>query len=186
MSGSAGMRACMEKALRDAGITANTSPTPSSRSQSDASASIANCSPKAGRPEAVADACTEALKSDLSSKDRAVLLTTRGLAYFNQRWDRRDALALAIADASHAIQLDDGLADAYALRAVAYLYSGRLEESLSDCNAAINLDPRDAQVYSLRGNVERSLGTKRHSPELQQASERDFAAAKQIEPSVSQ
>lgn len=70
--------------------------------------------------------------------------------------------AAAAASFSRAIELDPGLAAAYAERARANLWPGSTDELLKDVNRAIALEPTNAMFYAIRAEV---VGFRHCSPQ---------------------
>jgi tetratricopeptide (TPR) repeat protein len=103
------------------------------------------------------DAAVELLTCllDLGRTDRAgrarLLLGRAGLRYY------ADVDEQAIEDCTRAIELDPGLAPAYALRASAKRFLGRGEEALADFDRAIELDPDYLWAIACRGECYRML-----------------------------
>jgi tetratricopeptide (TPR) repeat protein len=52
---------------------------------------------------------------------------------------------------THAVELDQGLQQAYVGRGAAYLKSGYVEDSIADFNRVLKMDPMDERTYHMRG-----------------------------------
>jgi len=90
-----------------------------------------------------------------ASPNSAQAYLERGKTFYN-----RDDYDTAIQDFSDAIKLDHNLAEAYAYRALAYIWKENYEQGLSDTNTAISdantaikLNPLLALAYYARGSL---------------------------------
>ena len=74
-------------------------------------------------------------------------------AYYNRgvAYGQRDDYECAIADYTHAIQLNPNYVGAYNNRGIAYRQRGDYERAIVDCTQAIQLKPDLAEAYSNRG-----------------------------------
>lgn len=80
--------------------------------------------------------CDSALDDrSLSRVDRKKTLVNRGII-LNRRGDYNEALA----DFNAAIEIDEGLAEAYLNRGNTWFYAGRLDDALTDYEEALALD----------------------------------------------
>ena len=87
---------------------------------------------------------------------------TRGKTLFDKMaardpdsWD----FSKPIAEFSRAIRLQPDYVDAYHVRALAYLITGRYTRAMADLNKAINIQPKLALSYMLRGMAWAHLGS---------------------------
>lgn len=87
---------------------------------------------------------------------------TRGKTLFDKMaardpdsWD----FSKPIAEFSRAIRLQPDYVDAYHVRALAYLITGRHTRAMADLNKAINIQPKLALSYMLRGMAWNHLGS---------------------------
>src|SRR5436190_24244749 len=77
---------------------------------------------------------------------------------YNNRGNAKGAagdLGGAIADYTHALQLDPKLAEAYYNRGNAKRDKGELDGAIADYTRAIELNPKYAEAYGNRGNAKR-------------------------------
>lgn len=93
-------------------------------------------------------ACTRALAANANPSYTAGLHQQRGELYssMNQHLD-------AIADFDAAMRMGRKDANAYIQRCFSNKALGRLDAALADCNVAINKDDKNAQYYSLLGDL---------------------------------
>jgi len=49
-------------------------------------------------------------------------------------------------------------AEAYTSRGLAYLYKGQYDQAISDCNRAIEINPRNIETLNIRGDAYRFKG----------------------------
>ena len=117
--------------------------------------------------------CTALINSgQVTGPNLAGVFNNRAAAYYAESDN-----AHAIADFTHAIQLNPDLPGGYYNRGDAYLANKEYERAIADYDQAIRANPNDAWAYHDRGLAERHLG---HAGQ----SEADIAKARSIDPSV--
>ncbi len=99
--------------------------------------------------------CGRALgRTELSTLDRASVLTARGKAYRSS-----GALAAALSDFDAALKLNPVSANTFNQRALALEESGHHARALADFHSALTLSPRFAAAYKNRGLAQLFSGT---------------------------
>ena len=97
----------------------------------------------------------------LTDYDRAIQINPKYAAAYNNRgnvWDVKGNLEKALTDYDKAIQIDSNYATAYNNRCWVRAIAGQdLLQALADCNAALQIDPRDAASLDSRGLVHLKL-----------------------------
>jgi tetratricopeptide (TPR) repeat protein len=108
------------------------------------------------------------MEAERKAREEAETAYQRG----REHHDRRD-YDRAIADYTHAIQLDPQLAAAYSNRGQAHLKKGSYDQAIADCNRAIQLDPQlavaynsRADAYHMKGNYDQAIADHTRAIEL--------------------
>jgi tetratricopeptide (TPR) repeat protein len=102
------------------------------------------------------DACTAIIEwshGRPAAKKLAEAYTNRGNIYADKGETDK-----AIADFTHAINLDPTRDDAFAARGVQYYNQGDYKHAVADFDAAIRLDPSDADDWAWRSRAKGHLG----------------------------
>lgn len=97
----------------------------------------------------------------LTDYDRAIQINPNHAAAYNNRgnaWDAKGNPVKALTDYDKAIQIDSNYATAYNNRCWVRAIAGQeLPQALADCNAALQINPRDAASLDSRGLVHLKL-----------------------------
>jgi tetratricopeptide (TPR) repeat protein len=117
----------------------------------------------------------------LAVADRAVAAGPQDYGAYNERcWVRavwgRD-LDLALGDCTKGVSLHPLYSNTYGSRALVYLKQSKFASAVADCDAAVKLDPQDADAVYIRGRAKIGLGDKI-------GGEADIATAKAIDPGI--
>ena len=117
----------------------------------------------------------------LSYLDRAVALDPKDPRAFNDRcWTRavwgRD-LDAALADCARSLGMMQGDTYSYVSRALVYLKQGKPALAVDDCDAAVKIDPKDADAFYLRGRAKLAAGDGK-------GGDADIAAAKALDAGI--
>ncbi len=130
---------------------ASNTPAPNLASRACASGDEARAE---GKSQAAINLYTECLKTaNLTSEQRAVVLTNRGSVYF-----RMGEEETASDDFDQAIELKPDAKVAYYNRGLAAFVIGRYEDTIADSTKAIRLDPQMAAAFYNRGAAYANLG----------------------------
>ncbi|GAA0727901.1 hypothetical protein GCM10009106_04370 [Sphingomonas japonica] len=117
----------------------------------------------------------------LATIDQAVASSPRDANLLNQRCWLRGTLNVGLEDAlkdcTRSIELGESPASALDSRAMVYFRMDRLDEALTDLNAALDIAPEQAASLYMRGVIARSKGNSA-------AAEADLAAARMMAPRI--